>query len=40
MEKNYEQLRVEICLFPSEDVIKTSGDGFIDDPWDDGFGGD
>lgn len=41
MKKTYEQLKLELYLFPDEDVIKTSGDGYEEDPWGDGiFGGE
>ena len=40
MEKQYEQLKLEIVFFYDEDIITASGDGYEEDPWGDGiFGG-
>lgn len=39
MKNPYEQPNLTISLFSSEDVIRTSGDGYEKDPWDEGFGG-
>ena len=39
MGKQYEQIELEI-LFYTTDVISTSGDGYVEDPWGEGnFGG-
>lgn len=34
MNKPYEQLKLEIYLFPTDDIVATSGDNYEDDPWD------
>ena len=40
MEKQYEQLKLEILFFCVEDVLTASGDGYEEDPWGEGmFGG-
>ena len=40
MEKQYEQLKLEILFFCDVDVLTASGDGYEEDPWGDGtFGG-
>ena len=39
MEKQYEQLKLEILFFCDEDVLTLSGDGYEDDPWVEGFFG-
>ena len=33
MEKNYEQLKLEIYFFSNDDVITASGDNYEEDPW-------
>ena len=39
MEKPYEQPNLVISLLADNDVITASGDGYVEDPWAEGFGG-
>ena len=40
MVKKYVKPDIRIYLGLDKDVILTSGDGYEDDPWADGFGGE